>query len=172
MATDKSQRPDDLHSRVLKEMAMEIVDVLVTIFQNSTDSRKVLADWRAANVNPPFKKGRESKKGNDRSVSITYVRLTSNDPLTSYLEILMVQHLAQQLLTNMLPSQLAGPCFPHSFPTHWGPGFWFTAYTPGLWFLYSPLSRATVQILHFYFINAQIIHCLPTQQIPIPFPFI
>ena len=35
---DKSQSPDNLHPRVLKEVVLEIVDPLVIIFQNSLDS--------------------------------------------------------------------------------------------------------------------------------------
>ena len=35
---DKSPGPDNLHPRVLKEVALEIVDPLVVIFQNSLDS--------------------------------------------------------------------------------------------------------------------------------------
>eukprot|EP00061_Rhincodon_typus_P015249 g42817.t1 len=57
LKADKSLRPDNLHPRVLKEVALEIVDALVVIFQDSIDPGTVTADWRVANVTPIFKKG-------------------------------------------------------------------------------------------------------------------
>ena len=42
---NKSPKADDLHPRVLKEVAVEIVDTLVVIFPNSIDSGMVAADW-------------------------------------------------------------------------------------------------------------------------------
>ena len=44
LKVDKSPGPDNLHPRVLKEMALEIVDPLVVIFQNSLDSGLVPTD--------------------------------------------------------------------------------------------------------------------------------
>ena len=54
-------------------MALEIVDPLVVIFQNSLDSGIVLTDWREANVSPLFKKGDREKTRNYRPVSLTSV---------------------------------------------------------------------------------------------------
>ena len=61
LKADKSPWPDNLHPRVLKEVALEIVDALVVIFQDSIDSGTVSADWRVANVTPIFKKGGREK---------------------------------------------------------------------------------------------------------------
>ena len=63
LKADKSPGPDSLHPRVLKEVATEIVDALVIIFQNSLDSGVVPEDWRVANVTPLFKKGGREKSG-------------------------------------------------------------------------------------------------------------
>lgn len=41
----KADKSPGLHPRVLKEMALEIVDPLVTIFQNSLDAGMVPVDW-------------------------------------------------------------------------------------------------------------------------------
>ena len=60
---DKSPGPDGLHPRVLREVALEIVDALVIIFQCSIDSGSVPVDWRIANVIPLFRKERERKRG-------------------------------------------------------------------------------------------------------------
>ena len=73
LKADKSPGPDSLHPRVLKEVATEIVDALVIIFQNSLDSGVVPEDWRVANVTPLFKKGGREKAGNYRPVSLTSV---------------------------------------------------------------------------------------------------
>ena len=54
-------------------MALEIVDPLVVIFQNSLDTGIVPTDWRVANVSPLFKKGGRKKTGNYRPVSLTSV---------------------------------------------------------------------------------------------------
>ena len=73
LKADKSPGPDGLHPRVLKEVALEIVDALVIIFQCSIDSGSVPVDWRVANVIPLFKKGGREKTGNYRPVSLTSV---------------------------------------------------------------------------------------------------
>ena len=63
LKVDKSPDPDNLHPMVLKEVALEIVDPLMVIFQNSLDSGIVPTDWKVANVSPLFKKrGREKKE--------------------------------------------------------------------------------------------------------------
>ena len=58
---DKSPGPDEMHPRVLKEMAEMIVDALVIIYQTSLDSGEVPEDWKTANVTPLFKKGSKQK---------------------------------------------------------------------------------------------------------------
>eukprot|EP00061_Rhincodon_typus_P006101 g26372.t1 len=70
---DKSPRPDGLQPRVLKEMAEEIVEVLVVIFQESWQSGRVPEDRKMADVTPLFKKGGRQVIGNSRPVSLTSV---------------------------------------------------------------------------------------------------
>ena len=62
-----------MHPRVLKEMAGEIANALVVIYQNSLESGVVPADWKTPNVTPLFKKGGRQKAGNYRLVSLTSV---------------------------------------------------------------------------------------------------
>uniref|UniRef100_A0A674KC54 Reverse transcriptase domain-containing protein n=1 Tax=Terrapene triunguis TaxID=2587831 RepID=A0A674KC54_9SAUR len=69
----KSGRPDDLHPRILKELAQEIASPLAIIFNESVNSGVVPLDWRIANVVPIFKKGKKSDPGNYRPVSLTSV---------------------------------------------------------------------------------------------------
>ena len=44
LKADKSSGPDNLYPRVFKEVALEIVDALVIILQDSIDSGTVPAD--------------------------------------------------------------------------------------------------------------------------------
>ncbi|CAM4702633.1 unnamed protein product [Caretta caretta] len=69
----KSGGPDNLHPRILKELAHEIASPLARIFNESVNSGVVPYDWRIANIVPIFKKGKKSDPGNYRPVSLTSV---------------------------------------------------------------------------------------------------
>uniref|UniRef100_A0A803TGU2 Reverse transcriptase domain-containing protein n=1 Tax=Anolis carolinensis TaxID=28377 RepID=A0A803TGU2_ANOCA len=56
----KSPGPDQLHPRVLKELAEVISEPLANIFESSWRTGEVPADWRRANVVPIFKKGKKN----------------------------------------------------------------------------------------------------------------
>ncbi|CAM2112327.1 unnamed protein product [Caretta caretta] len=69
----KSMGPDEVHPRVLKELAAVIAEPLAIIFENSWRTGEVPDDWKKANVVPIFKKGKEEDPGNYRPVSLTSV---------------------------------------------------------------------------------------------------
>ncbi|CAM4575187.1 unnamed protein product [Lepidochelys kempii] len=69
----KSMGLDALHPRLLKELADVIAEPLAIIFENSWRSGEVPDDWKKANVEPIFKKGKEEDPGNYRPVSLTSV---------------------------------------------------------------------------------------------------
>ncbi|KAK4815431.1 hypothetical protein QYF61_002646 [Mycteria americana] len=71
--THKSMGPDEIHPRVLKELAEELTKPLSIIYQQSWLTGEVPADWRLANVTPIFKEGRKEDLGNYRPVSLTSV---------------------------------------------------------------------------------------------------
>ncbi|KAK4826884.1 hypothetical protein QYF61_012072 [Mycteria americana] len=71
--THKSMGPDEIHPRVLKELADVLTKPLSIIYQQSCLTGEVPADWRLANVTPIFKKGRKEDPGNYRPVSLTSV---------------------------------------------------------------------------------------------------
>jgi len=50
---------DDLHPRVLKELAYEVAEPLFIIFEKSQMSSEVPRDWKKGNVVPIYKKGRK-----------------------------------------------------------------------------------------------------------------
>eukprot|EP00061_Rhincodon_typus_P001447 g14812.t1 len=88
MKVDKSPGPDGLHLRVLKEIAEEIVEVLVGIFQESLESGRVTEDWKIANVTPLFKKGARQKTGSYSLISLTsVVGEVVKDEIFEYLEV-------------------------------------------------------------------------------------
>ncbi|CAM4513480.1 unnamed protein product [Caretta caretta] len=69
----KSMGPDELHPRVLKELAAVIAEPLAIIFENSWQTGEVPDDWKKANVVSIFKKGKKEDPGNYRPVSLTSV---------------------------------------------------------------------------------------------------
>ena len=53
----KALGPDELHPRVLKELATELGPVFAHLFQQSIDKGKIPKEWSLANICPLFKKG-------------------------------------------------------------------------------------------------------------------
>ena len=53
----KSMGPDEIHPRVLRELAEVIAELLSIIYQCSLLTSEVPEDWRLARVTPIYKKG-------------------------------------------------------------------------------------------------------------------
>ena len=70
---NKSPGPDEIHPRVLKELAKELAYPLKLLFDKSFDQGIIPSDWKEAEVRPLFKKGEKSNPGNYRPVSLTSV---------------------------------------------------------------------------------------------------
>ena len=69
----KALGPDELHPRVLKELATELGPIFAHLFQQSIDSGDIPKEWTLANISPLFKKGDRSVACNYRPVSLTCV---------------------------------------------------------------------------------------------------
>ena len=69
----KALGPDELHPRVLKELATELSPVFAHLFQQSIDTGEISKEWSLANITPLFKKSDRSLVCNYRPVSLSYV---------------------------------------------------------------------------------------------------
>ncbi|KFV19893.1 hypothetical protein N340_02973, partial [Tauraco erythrolophus] len=69
----KSMGPDEMHLRVLKELANEAAKPLSIIFQKTWQSGEVNTDWKRGKIALIFKKGKKEDPGNYGPVSITYI---------------------------------------------------------------------------------------------------
>ena len=69
----KALGPDDLHPRVLNELATELGPVFARLFQQSIDKDEIPKEWFLANICSLFKKGDMSLGCNYRPVSLTCI---------------------------------------------------------------------------------------------------
>ena len=69
----KALGPDELHPRVLKELAIELGPVFAHLFQQSIDTGEIPKEWSLANICPLFKKSDRSRSCNYRLISLTCV---------------------------------------------------------------------------------------------------
>ena len=71
--SSKSQGPDSIHPKLLKETQSIIKKPLQIIFEKSLTEGKIPNIWKNANVTVIFKKGENGKAENYRPISLTSV---------------------------------------------------------------------------------------------------
>ena len=69
----KSCGPDELHPRMLMELADELAAPMTKLFNQSLFLGEVPEEWKMANVSPIFKKGSRKVAANYRHVSLTSI---------------------------------------------------------------------------------------------------
>ena len=70
---NKSPGPDNMHPRVLREIACSISYPLSIIFRTSIDTKTLPHEWKHANVSAIYKKENKSLPSNYRPVSLTSI---------------------------------------------------------------------------------------------------
>ena len=70
---DKSPGPDQLHPRVLHELAHQLAAPITTLYRKSIATGEVPSQWKIATVTPVFKKGDKANPANYRPVSLTSI---------------------------------------------------------------------------------------------------
>ena len=71
--TNKSTGPDDLHPRLLKELAEHIAEPIAILFNKVLEDSKLPRDWKMAYISAIFKKGSRSLPANYRPISLTCI---------------------------------------------------------------------------------------------------
>ena len=69
----KACGPDNINSRVLKELREHTAPILTLLFTKSLETGITPTDWKHANVAPVFKKGEKYKAVNYRPISLTCI---------------------------------------------------------------------------------------------------
>jgi hypothetical protein len=92
---DKSPGPDELHPRLLKELAKSLTKPLCIIFDQSLRLKMIPMEWKKATISAIFKKGNRLMAGNYRPVSITSV-------ICKLLEKIIREHIIKHMKVNKL----------------------------------------------------------------------
>ena len=104
----KASGPDNIPSRILKELSREIAPALTAIFNQSIEQHTLPKDWLQAYVAPIYKKGNQNLPENYRPVSLTSV-------CCKILEHVICKHILNHLdLYKILNAVQHGFRFAHS----------------------------------------------------------
>ena len=76
LSPSKALGPDELHPRVLKELATELGPDFAHLFRKSLDTGVIPKEWSLANICPLYKKGDRALACNYRPISMTCVPCT------------------------------------------------------------------------------------------------
>ena len=95
----KALGPDELHPRVLKELATELGPICAHLFQQSIDYGDIPKEWKLANISPLFKKGdRSCLQLSSRFLDLCILQVTGTH--TIYLCSNIMAHLDEHKLLS------------------------------------------------------------------------
>jgi len=80
----KAMGPDEMHPRVLREVADKVAKPLPTIFGKPRQSGETPTDWKWGNINPIFKKGKKKVAGKYSQSHFCAPQDHGADPLGKY----------------------------------------------------------------------------------------
>lgn len=95
LKTDKSPGLDEMHPRILKEVAHSIAGPLTIIYSKTLAECTLPSQWKDALVSPIFKKGNRFEAQNYRPVSLTSI-------LCKLLERILVDQIQEHIRRNAL----------------------------------------------------------------------
>ena len=95
---NKKEGIDKQTPKVLREVADEIVDIVVVIFDESLNKAEVPSDWLLSLIAVIFKKGKKTLAGNYRPVSLTCI-------LCKCMEKIIRDHIVEHMRRNNLFSK-------------------------------------------------------------------
>ena len=96
--THKSCGPDDIHAKLLSELAEQIASPLAELYNMTINRGYIPKEWKRANITPIFKKGSKSNAGNYRPIS-----------LTSVICRVMESFLRDEIMLHLLENKLLSP---------------------------------------------------------------
>ena len=73
ISPNKSAGPDEIPSRLIKELSEELAEPLTLLYGCSLVTGKLPKEWKTANVTPIYKKGGKSMAENYRPISLTVI---------------------------------------------------------------------------------------------------
>lgn len=92
---NKSPGMDEIHPRILKELAEILKAPLCDIYSKSLNEGKLPQQWKAANISAIFKKGKKKQPNNYRPVSLTSVPC-------KIMESIIRDHIKEHMKNNKL----------------------------------------------------------------------
>ena len=100
----KSEGPDGMHPRLLKELASELCIPFKMLFDKTLIEGKLPSSWKNAEVKPIFKKGDKASPGNYRPISLTSI---VSKIFEGFIRDALVKHLK---MNNLLSNHQFGFC--------------------------------------------------------------
>ena len=94
---DKSIGPDDLHARLLIELADDLSEPLAALFNETLQRGKLPSDWKLAFISSIYKKGSRSHAENYRPISLTSIICKV---MESFIRDAILEHMVQHGLLS------------------------------------------------------------------------